>query len=103
MEHTPTPWRTRKEGALSCIVGDDGDVIYLPPKGVCTPASFARAEANRAFILKACNAHDGLVELAKTAAALAVQPVGPENEPLWVRVVAISDLGKAALAELDAE
>src|SRR5690349_6991975 len=51
--HTPTPWRITGDG---CVVD---------PQGVEVDA-----EANREFVIRACNAHDELLGVAKEADGL---------------------------------
>ncbi len=75
-KHTPTPWRV---GLRNGVFGADefigGDRHY---QVVCTPTSGgiyrrhsteselqAEAEANAAFIVRSCNAHDALVSALK--------------------------------------
>ena len=52
-QHTPTPWRLGRWG--TSIVGPAGDVIALE-------GPHAAPEHDLAFIVRAVNAHDALVE-----------------------------------------
>jgi transcriptional regulator with GAF, ATPase, and Fis domain len=75
MEHTATPWHACGSGILS-----GGDAIQQMVIAVVyyaempAPAMMAEREANKQFIITACNAHDQLV--AEIAALVA------ENEAL---------------------
>lgn len=77
-EHTPTPWKTNalrdalpgSEFALAHAIYNADDTVFI-----CTvdaPDHLARKEcsekvrdANARFIVKACNCHDELLDLAK--------------------------------------
>ena len=75
-KHTPTPWF--KSSELRGIVDDKGKLIaglYLPLEA----RSVEECLANMDLILRACNAHDDLVEACNAAAALC------ENIRLGVR------------------
>ncbi len=62
-QHTPTPWEVIKE--------DGWDTVYidgptLDSRGfVVIPDTTKRAYADAAFIVRAVNSHDDLVEIAK--------------------------------------
>jgi hypothetical protein len=78
-EHTPTPWMTHRAGEMLpddwMIVADMG----LTPNGIQQVSTVARAlsirqtpettAANAAFIVKAVNNHEALVQALKTARA----------------------------------
>ena len=71
--HTPTPWYT---GKYSMQCGAAADHIYSrqsrePSEGIARCYAWVgrgEAEANASFIVRACNAHDELVEALKDAA-----------------------------------
>lgn len=58
--HTPTPWFSQTE---QTSIGDSVKIISLSSGVVClVKNSNGRKKANAAFIVRACNAHDALVE-----------------------------------------
>lgn len=64
LQHTDLPWQSHDgwepwEGAIQ-IVGPGGQII-------CFTTSGANEKANAAFIVRACNAHDDLVNACKRA------------------------------------
>lgn len=64
-KHTPTPWNSfdgglDSFGIFSSVNKRIGSIFYSKRQaGVCE--GYEQAEANAAFIVRACNAHDGLV------------------------------------------
>lgn len=63
MKHTPTPWNVN-QGRITA----DGVTVatsYAPSNA--TVNSIALRDANAAFIVRACNAHDELVEILERA------------------------------------
>jgi hypothetical protein len=67
-KHTPTPWRvvnsTLIKDELMPFDRDEGETALIATAGGHTTA---RAEANAAFIVRACNAHDKLIEALELA------------------------------------
>jgi hypothetical protein len=61
MGHTPTPWRSLIKGGRF-IITDDGI-----PIAECMHELKQPDGANAAFIVKACNCHDELLEACKVA------------------------------------
>lgn len=67
-KHTAGPWKLEYIGKTVRVVTDEpgadygDDVAVLPNTEQCT--------ADAAFIVRACNAHDELVEAAKSAEAI---------------------------------
>lgn len=59
-KHTPTPWVNNGEGIIVC---NDGDVFTMST----TLLDDKEREANAAFIVKAVNCHDELVEALEIA------------------------------------
>lgn len=66
IRHTPTPWKTTKSTADFYDITPAGDI--LPTIASVWDGEKKNAEANAAFIVRACNAHDELVLAAKDAA-----------------------------------
>lgn len=71
--HTPTPWRY----TIDLSLADEASAIVTAPDGstvaivVANGDAALSAAANAAFIVRACNSHDALVEaLAETTEAL---------------------------------
>lgn len=59
-KHTPTPWRADYSGPASrAVEGPGGELIAL---GAMQSEDGDTDEANVAFIVRACNAHDALVK-----------------------------------------
>ena len=71
-EHTPTPWvadpddREGYEWNIHIIDGQDGH------NRICFMSNGPETEANAAFIVKAVNSHDALVEALQKIASLEV-------------------------------
>lgn len=68
-KHTPTPWYVSKldKVSINADCGSDGLIpVMIPPLAddfIGHPSRFENQfEANAAFIVKACNAHDELVK-----------------------------------------
>ena len=91
MEHTPTPWK------ISTITADE----VSSEKGVvceCFGVTQEEEFANAAFIVRACNAHDELVEACKISLArlLAIDEVlnnqnnGRRNHAIYLLSQAIA-------------
>jgi hypothetical protein len=60
-QHTPTPWEIEAISGdlVLAAVGDECVIAYLPPN--------PNRAANAAFIVRACNAHEQLVEALQAA------------------------------------
>lgn len=73
-EHTPGPWR----------IGDAGLTVFGPPNGNPSPETVApcKTRANAAFIVKACNGYEDLLEACKFLQPLAIKhaPQGISKE-----------------------
>lgn len=80
MSHTPTPWKifdwNKVDALTKSAKGFDGfnSLIICSPVKEGSIASISRygakdetAEANAAFIVRACNSHDALMSALKTA------------------------------------
>ena len=62
-KHTPTPWNVIIDDKLIYIDSDLDNICDLYHFGFASiPVTKDNAEANAQFIVKACNAHDKLVE-----------------------------------------
>jgi hypothetical protein len=86
MSHTPTPWQIEERDCGGYKLADaDGEFLsYLCQSRYPDDRKDDEAEANAAFIVKACNAHDELVA-ALTAAAdwieeFALPAMGDDSE-----------------------
>jgi hypothetical protein len=78
VSHTPTPWAQNKYGEP---VGPDGDNIRA--KGLALTNS-DEAQANTAFIVKAVNSHDALVEALRGARPILLMLIDDEyNVDTW--------------------
>ena len=68
-KHTPTPWESNnnllKTDALIEIFSDKDEMGEKPIADVYSYENFDEAEANAAFIVRACNCHDELVKTIK--------------------------------------
>ncbi len=76
IDHTPTPWEWQgvvtegEEAGCAFIIGGNlGGLVCgaLPRPTELDSGDFSRVEANAAFIVKAVNCHDELVEAAREA------------------------------------
>lgn len=95
-EHTPTPWRIAARSMRStsepygALVGSDRGDGFIYRVAWCAPhpeINRATADANAAFIISACNAHDDLVKalteiLEANKDFRASLPKGWEGDPL---------------------
>ncbi len=95
MEHTPTPWRIDDEGNI--CANDGADFRWVAePRG--------RSKANAAFIVKACNAHDGLVKALRAVDGMfersRMSDLHTENQLMFDDEYETWDIVKARLAEL---
>jgi len=94
--HTPTPWMVEAdEDGVQCIShggGRDGDIV--------TNIRYAdrRGEADAAFIVRACNAHDELVALARYIEKLSSSPLQRDYVQPEVVQMARAALAKAGAA-----
>jgi len=107
-DHTPTPW--------AAVPGEES-VIYSPQAGgravartLANPDPTWPAEANAAFIVRACNAHDemlaALKELIEANAAAVPKPgeTGLERNDRWhARRNAAFAAARAAIAKAEAQ
>lgn len=67
-EHTPTPWRNdQKPDALIVCDAEGGSIADCAPPGPWM--GHKTALANAAFIVRACNSHDALVEYVRSSAS----------------------------------
>ncbi len=63
MEHTATPWQLEERETDFVLQDADGEFInYLTKSRHIDDLIDEEAEANAAFIVRACNAHDQLVK-----------------------------------------
>ena len=94
-EHTPTPWVVDSEEGVPGIFADDGVIVCYTGEVAGISRHFQRenCEADAAFIVLACNAHDELVTFAE-AFLLHCGPGGTDS-PLEARC-------RAALAKVQA-
>lgn len=77
-QHTATPWQQDEDW----IVSGDGNPVA---------AAHMNAEANAAFIVRACNAHDDLVRALRHA----VEAFEADNDKSWYVAEARAALAKA--------
>jgi len=73
-EHTPTPWKYDGDGFDSIAAADFGTDGYTvmsddcdPVCEICDTGDDSISEANAALIVRACNAHDALVNALREA------------------------------------
>lgn len=69
-EHTPTPWTLlNDEGMIAVLAGNRDDLKNEVIHWTGFDASYfpKQAVANAAFIIRACNSHDALVEALREA------------------------------------
>jgi len=75
LKHTPTPWHTGKSDSRGSVHNIYSGKSKEPTEGIATCYRWVgsqEAEANADFIVRACNAHDAVVEeLNRTAGELA--------------------------------
>lgn len=67
-KHTPTPWRARPDGKFHQVVIPTGKIGLPSETGECVfqPTPYYDAEqqqANAAFIVRACNAHESMFDV----------------------------------------
>lgn len=65
MNHTPTPWHKEKDRPKVRNASD----VTVADCGSYHVGSLEKRQANAAFIVKACNAHDALLEAARLVVA----------------------------------
>lgn len=66
-KHTPTPWKMVDKGLVKGKL--EFDLYYNAPNGSCCLGAIrVPEEANAAFIVRACNSHDELLEAFKKIA-----------------------------------
>lgn len=91
-EHTPGPWK-------SVISEHTSEPVVREPQGetvaVCCEILEGEAEANAAFIVKACNSHDELLSAAETAAEIIRGSYGQEDSLLPCDCQAVNVLERA--------
>jgi hypothetical protein len=76
-KHTPLPWKMRQLGKTRCVIEGPGeDCCIAMMTRWLPPFDAAEQKANADFIVKACNAHDELVEALRAMIVL-------ENERDW--------------------
>jgi len=94
MTHTKTPWLiSTVQGSPGIMIGgDDGSNV------VCDMRLRSSVEANAAFIVKACNAHDELVEACKEA-HLYLSAIADHDPDLDPEVERIAGIINEAIAE----
>lgn len=85
-KHTPTPWNTAGRWAVQTRFGMHFDLY----KSEYTIEQLDEVEANAAFIVRACNAHEELVKalerMEKNASALVLKfyPKTPVEDFNWI-------------------
>ncbi len=95
-EHTPLPWTTVDPAALDyrepLILGNDGTcrVAWLAGGGPKRAVDAAEARANAAFIVRACNSHEALVNVLTDArnaiASLPMETLGYASDPMGEQI-----------------
>lgn len=101
LNHTPTPWKVTKNGGIS---GDGEVIICNDTKAVreelAQPVNngFGRASANSAFIVRAVNSHEELLEALRVIANAGES--GPLSTATWHEAKAIARL---AIAHAESE
>lgn len=101
--HTPTPWvRDPRSGRTTMVYSDDATGSAIAD---CAPSmvhrSQAECEANAAFIVRACNAHDELVEALSALLSLHGTPHQDEwlNPQAFKFAQDVTDKARAALSK----
>lgn len=110
MEHTKTPWkatttRSTESGHLWLYQEAVGGGCQITVYDGENPGTFPLLEVNRAFIIRACNAHDSLVEACNkviTAAEIIDSSESPTNDDIDHLHSVIQD-ARAALAKAKGE
>lgn len=69
MTHTPTPWKIRAYGEPGAVTSKVYFRYCLNDDALCYSTDRAEAEANAAFIVRACNAHERMLKAIKWALA----------------------------------
>lgn len=92
-KHTPTPWREghqfeTRSPMIFAVAG--GEIALLSS----FDRSLSEAEANAAFIVRACNSHEALMNLFKVA----TESDGCTAETFWARVMEARDAAALKLA-----
>jgi hypothetical protein len=99
-EHTPTPWQTQCE---FFIVGGNPETTVADT--VCQRQDSPQWTANAAFIVKACNAHNKLVEALRwyveANPAFRSMPIGAPGSPMRLKQEEALRMEDAALALLE--
>ncbi len=106
-QHSPTPWELVGDKGGICRVGDQfNDVIIRSVRNVTSDDKW---RATAAFIVRACNAHDGLVDQRDTLLAacenvvLGLKDVNFGKHNNWYRDNTVNILrGAIALAKGEA-
>jgi hypothetical protein len=100
-KHTPTPWRLgpfhKKDGSVA-IHAKGESVFHMAPFA----SSEERAEANAAFIVKAVNAHEGLVKALERAITYIELTCDEEAGEEAAEAKHDLDMARAALKAADA-
>lgn len=95
--HTPLPWSTNDHGTPNNIdiICDDGCIANVSRWSNCIADRHSENQANAAYIVRACNAHDELVSVLHAGIALVNDPDAGEDEAR-----AFERLARAALAKV---
>ncbi len=107
MEHTPTPWGFERSGpgTIEITATQEGHAHLSCIAEVLGPVEL-NAEANADFIVRACNAHEDLLEALRGYESLLAEcwdelpglvSGGPDA------VNAVADVGRAAIAKAEGE
>ena len=81
MDHTPTPWQTAKSGYTgSEVYGCDSDGLVIFHTLEINRALPVQ-EANAQFIVRACNSHQDLIRIIKTAICHIAEAKVPAPDP----------------------
>lgn len=87
-ERTPTPW------AVDHITLSPRSAVYTNTEEGKVIVAMCDSESDAAFIFRACNAHDALVEALEEAVRHLAAPEGSTHEEPWPE----SPLGRARAA-----
>ena len=88
-QHTPLPWRVNHDGSDACLI--EGPRTPVPHHHVYVarakggPGRDEMAEANAAFIVKAVNSHDDLLEALKEVTHWADSVIGEPDKAMGVQ------------------
>ena len=98
MNHTPTPWDLRSR---SITVKDNGEDIVAEANGGLS-GTIGEAVANAAFIVRACNSHEALVDALSRFDKYLEQHSTPELQGVWCDAIQALKLANAG-AESEGE